>query len=297
MNRDERALARHLFQLKIHKANGQEFENIFTSIMSYRYLEFQQIKPWGADGDRKNDGYIRSKGIFFQVYAPEEISKSYNTAVRKVENDFHILLEKWNGVNEFYFVVNDKYQGINAACDQTMESIRLSNNLTQAGFKTAKDLEDWLFSLNDDQITAIIGFLPDPAKIQLDYSILSEVLRHIMAISLPTAQDSPINLPDWDRKITFNGLTDLPAKYLNNGFLQIGALDEYLSNNSNTFADEVKTKLREIYMKFCGDFSGDDLFWELVNTISTRAESSIQSAAIILISKYFETCDVFEEPQ
>ena len=71
MNNQEKALARNQFKLKIHEANGQAFEDIFTVIMNYAEPDFQSIKPWGNIGDRKNDGYIKSKGIFFQVFSPE----------------------------------------------------------------------------------------------------------------------------------------------------------------------------------------------------------------------------------
>ena len=64
MNIDEKTIARHLFQNKIYKADGLKFEDIFSAIMNYAEPNFQQIKPWGTIGDRKNDGYIRTKGIF-----------------------------------------------------------------------------------------------------------------------------------------------------------------------------------------------------------------------------------------
>ncbi|NOR81042.1 MAG: hypothetical protein GQ529_09460, partial [Methyloprofundus sp.] len=53
MNNQEKALARKLFKLKLHEANGQAFEDIFTAIMGYTEADFQPIKAWGNIGDRK----------------------------------------------------------------------------------------------------------------------------------------------------------------------------------------------------------------------------------------------------
>ncbi|CAC9527111.1 putative cytoplasmic protein [uncultured Gammaproteobacteria bacterium] len=297
MNNQEKALLRKQFKLKIHEANGQAFEDIFTTIMNYVESDFQSIKPWGNIGDRKNDGYIRSKGIFFQVFSPEEITTSYPNVIKKLNGDFNKLLKQWSPVNEFYFVVNDKYQGVNADCEQAIQSIKKNHGLMNAGFKTAADLENLLFSLEESQILAIAGFLPDPAMIQLDYTVLSEIISHLMGLSLPKTQDSSIIYPDWNEKITFNNLDSMAANYLNNGSLQIGSLDEYLDNQSNFFADKVKDKIREIYTECRKTYSGSDLFWKMVDMISTRPETSFQAAGIVLISKYFETCDVFEEPK
>jgi hypothetical protein len=114
MTPQEKIVARILFQNKIHKANGQAFEDLFTAIINYAEPEFEAIKPWGKIGDRKNDGYIKSKGLFYQVYSPEEIGKSYAKVISKLKTDFTGLIKQWSPVNEFYFVVNDKYNNIMA---------------------------------------------------------------------------------------------------------------------------------------------------------------------------------------
>jgi hypothetical protein len=44
MNGQEKSLARHMFKLKIHESNGQEFENLFIKIMNYTEQDFQAIK-------------------------------------------------------------------------------------------------------------------------------------------------------------------------------------------------------------------------------------------------------------
>ena len=101
MDSQEKASLRERFQLKIHKANGQAFEDLFREIMDYAEPDFRSIKAWGNIGDRKNDGYIRKKGIFYQVFAPEDINKSYVNVVKKLNNDFNGLLKQWSPVNEF----------------------------------------------------------------------------------------------------------------------------------------------------------------------------------------------------
>ena len=297
MNDREKALARQLFQNKIFKADGQIFENLFGSIMNYAEEDFQQIKAWGNIGDRKNDGYIRSKGIFYQVYAPEDIRKSYTEAVVKLKRDFNGLEEHWSPINEFYFVINDKYKGVNADSETAIQEIKEEHNLDEAKILTPKDLENVLFSLHDDEIFSITGFIPDPANIkQLDYSILNEVIAHIMQLHLNIGEKSRIMLPDWNEKILFNNLSPYVSELLGNGFFQLPSLDEYLKNNSDFLADSLRDKMNEIYSKEKGDKKGDDLFWAIVNRASPKAERMYQTSVIVIMSKYFETCDIFKEP-
>ncbi len=298
MNLQERTIARHLFQNKLYKADGQAFEDIFTSIMNYAEVDFQSIKPWGNIGDRKNDGYIKTKGIFYQVFAPEDIRKSYTNVIDKLKTDFDGLKSQWKPIHEFYFVVNDKYKGVNADCEITIQEIKETHNLNNAGFLTAKDMENKLFTLEDDQMFSITGFIPDPAKIkQLDYSILNEVVGYIMQLPLSKGDKAKIALPDWDEKIKFNNLSEPTAHLLNNGYFQLHALDEYLSNNSDFLADSLRDKMNEIYSQEKDKNNGDDLFWVIVNSTSPKAEQMYQTSVIVIMSKYFESCDVFEEPR
>jgi hypothetical protein len=298
MNSQEKSLARQLFQNKIFRANGQVFEDIFTAIMNYAEADFRSIKPWGNIGDIKNDGYIKNKGKFYQVYAPEDIWKSYTDAVNKLKTDFAGLKSHWNPVNEFYFVINDKYKGVNADCEQTIQEIKEKHHLNNVGFLTAKDLENILFNLDDDQIFLITGNIPNPAAIkQLDYSILNEVIGYIMQLSLNQGDESKIVSPDWDKKIKFNNLSEPVANLLNNGYFQLHLLNEYLSNNSDFLADSLRDKMNEIYSQGKNINYGDNLFWAIVNCASPKAKQMYQTSVIVIMSKYFETCDIFEEPQ
>jgi hypothetical protein len=296
MTGDEKYIYRYIFQNKIYKADGQKFEDLFTDIMKYAEPEFQQIKPHGSTGDKKNDGYIKSKGIYFQVYGPEDIAKSVLYAKGKLKKDFTGLLQAWKSVKEFYFIVNDKYKGIPYELETEMNKLLEKNNL-KGGVKGAACLENRLFSLADDQILAITGLIPDPSKIRLlDYSILNEVISYIMEMSLANAISSDILLSDWNKKIKFNKLSSCVADLLNSGSIQINGLDKYLMNQGNFFADELRNKMNEIYIAEKEHFIGDKLFWRIVSIASPRAELAYQTAVIVIMAKYFEACDIFERP-
>jgi hypothetical protein len=297
LTRDERTIARSLFKLKIHESDGVAFENLFTAIMNYAEPDFKQIKPWGNIGDRKNDGYIRSKGIFYQVFAPENIEIKYPEAILKLKDDFSGLLSQWSPVNEFYFVINDKYKGVHADSEKTMTQIIAERHLQNGGLLTAKDLERSFFSLSDDQIQTIIGHIPDPLTIKLDYSVLNQVIEYILNVSLAQSVSTDIIMPDWDKKIQFNGLSKATALRLNHGYLQLTSLQKYLDNNGTFLADELRDKMNEIYQSEKKKYSCDELFWAIVKEASPRAESSYQAAVIVIMAKYFETCDIFERPE
>lgn len=298
MNSQEKALLRVMFKNKIYQSDGQVFEDLFTSVMNYAEKDFRTIKPWGNIGDRKNDGYIKSTGTFYQVFAPEEIEKSYPNTVKKIHTDFNGLIEQWSSVSSFYFVINDKYKGVNADAEQKMEQIKKDYNLVNAGILTAKDIENILFNLEDDQIFQIVGMLPDPSIIKnIDYSILNEVIVHIMELPLQTNVDEKVVLPEWEKKIKFNGLSNIVENYLNHASQQLVNLEIYLSNNGDFAADTLREKLSEVYMAEKDKKSGDDLFFTMLNTLSPKQTQAYQNVVIVIMAKYFESCDIFEEPK
>lgn len=57
---------------KLQENSGEAFQSLFEELMVLRYpYNFQKIAPYGKDGDKGNDGYLKGEGIFFQVYGPK----------------------------------------------------------------------------------------------------------------------------------------------------------------------------------------------------------------------------------
>src|SRR3954471_14061066 len=94
------------FQNKFIRLKGNAFQDFFADIMSRRYPnDFIRTRPWGAVGDRKNDGYLRSERTLYQVYAPNEMTAS--AAVSKIQEDFNEALPHWEDFfNKWIFVHN-----------------------------------------------------------------------------------------------------------------------------------------------------------------------------------------------
>ena len=56
-------------------------------------------RPWGRQGDEKNDGTLKSEKTLFQVYAPNELKVAQTK--KKIREDFEGAKQHW----EKYLVV------------------------------------------------------------------------------------------------------------------------------------------------------------------------------------------------
>lgn len=303
MNSNEKTLARILFKLKVHESNGQAYEDLFVKIMGYADSEFRPVKPQGDIGDRKNDGYNKDKRVYYQVYAPEDAKKTQSSAIKKINTDFNGLVKDWSPVNEFYFVLNDKYQGAYPETEQAVEDLRKQHGLTKTGTFLAKHLEETLFSLDDDKVMSIVGFVGDPNSVaKLNYSVLNEVVDHIMEIPLQVKSASQLVTPDWQEKVKFNGLSGFVDDQLTSASYMVGELEQYLKNNSGFLSQELRDQMCKIYHETISDHwmiqkaNADAAFWKIVDRACPRKASMYQKAVLVVMAKYFESCDIFEEP-
>lgn len=302
MTLQEKIIAQMLFKLKVYKKNAYEFQNFFTQIMSKYDKEFQTIKPQGKIGDRKNDGYIPSKGIYYQVYAPEKIDA--NDAIDKMETDLNGLIEYWNPIceiKEYNFVMNDKYLGayptINKKISELQEKYNIKTNLI-----LASNLENIFFGLNDEEIQEVLESIITVPQENLSYSALNEVIEGIM--NLPVEREISLITPaEMTEKIKFNNLNEQIANILTVHSIYVGQLEEYFYNQSNFERQKVQGILTKIYEDAKNDInekledSSSMIFFLIVDKISpTKKTPSILNAIYILMAYYFESCDIFLNP-
>ena len=74
MKPDQLQRAIYGWSFKTHFADKRrtEFQDWFVKIAGYAFgPDFEEVKPYGPQGDLKCDGLRRSTGTMFQCYAPD----------------------------------------------------------------------------------------------------------------------------------------------------------------------------------------------------------------------------------
>jgi hypothetical protein len=320
MHTHQKAHYRLMFQVQVSKRTGMAFQNLFSDIMRYANSNFAPVKPQGSQGDWKNDGHEPQAGRYYQVYAPEQFDEA--KAIEKLKEDFSGLLAKWgdqavypNGVEEFYFVINDAYRVVPGGYPTTiaiLEALRQQHGLKVCKPFLTKDLEDVLLGLPEDKIITVVGFPPNPAEIKvLSFGIVDEVIRHIVENTETRPLGKSLVAPDFEEKIVFNRLT-VTGHLLRDANYRCGSLEEYFRANSHFCRQQVRDCLQALYeaslaCRFADDPDGatsaDRQLFHILNEITPkpptrnpRLEKELQDAALVVMAYFFEACDIFEEP-
>src|SRR5262249_54585739 len=149
-----------------------------------RYLsDFIQVRPWGKIGDRKNDGYLRSKRTLFQVYAPNEMSAT--ECVAKIDEDFTGVLPHWRQYFDVWTFVHNAKRGLGPDVTEKLLALNAKHNeitVTHWGFE---ELRREVLELDEPAFFSLFG--PAPTRqglIDIGFAELIPILDHIARFSV-----------------------------------------------------------------------------------------------------------------
>lgn len=308
MNNDKFYIARVQFKNRVLSSHGQAFEDLFVRVMQANDVEFRPVKPQGRLGDKKNDGFNKKNGQYYQVYAPEDSSEKEKESYKKLTETFDDLFNYWqliSPIKEFYWVYNDNFKtGVYPSIEKKLSEIENRYNIKAEPF-LCKNLEDVFLSLPEPEIIDILGgCLPDFNNIEdISISILGEVIDFLVKFSF-----SPIDItfPDeinFDKKIKFNNLSKVFGTLLKTAFHQDYIITEYFSYNSKFAKEDLKIVFSNFYQQGLQEISDDipekaDLVFDFIlRKASPRNHMAITNAILTLMAHYFESCDIYEEPK
>ncbi|MBQ8540795.1 MAG: hypothetical protein IJ435_04890 [Clostridia bacterium] len=304
---NEKYIVRLMLKNRIHESEGQAYENLFTIIMQKSNPNFEQVKPYGNIGDWKNDGFDKTSGTYYQVYAPEDITKAntVDNAIKKLENDFKGIYDHWNSIcpiRKYYYVINDKYRNLPPQIHNAILNLGKKYPEIEFNLFKAKDLEDCFMSLNDDEMVSVVGCVATP-HIQLDYSALTDVISHLMELRGDYMDYERLFVPDFEEKIRFNNLSQRISALLIGATYQVASLENYFKNNSEYAKADIQQRISHAYIDAVNSVEkaeenyGDQVFIKLIDKIYPNGTPGIKNAVLVLMAYFFETCDIFEKPE
>jgi hypothetical protein len=287
----------HKFEIEFLRAKGDAFQTFFERLMGLAYkADFMACRPWGAQGDRKNDGYLKSRRRLFQVYAPNEMDAA--KAKAKITEDFAGAREHWTRDFDSWVFVHNATDGLPPHVQKLLLDFEATNPGIQLQPWCLEELRQIFRELSQDDKASWFGFAPnEETKIRLGFADLEVVLERIAALPTPPMTDVK-DVPAG--KIEANALSEAVARLLKEGMIKSPLVADFLSQwHDETLGERLAEAFKAEYRRLRGDFVPNQIFAELQSWAGGdhRGAPEHELAVITVIAYYFERCDIFEEPR
>ncbi|MBZ4652867.1 MAG: Uncharacterized protein JG781_205 [Peptococcaceae bacterium] len=298
MDKISRAYYEVKYELVFLKMRGNEFQNFFSELMEKRYPgDFQRVRPWGNSGDRKNDGYLASRRILFQVYAPNEMSAA--EAIKKIKDDFTSAFPYWEKYFDTWIFVHNSREGLGPDVVETLLSLKVNNSKISVTNWGYEELRRELFLLNDNDIESLLGPAPTDSSLNnLGFEQLQVVLSTISR--LPTPNEVDIR-PVPQNKIRENMLSDNVQELIKYGMRRANLVEKFFASYYDPiFGDEIASAFHEYYGQLKRQMITPDLIFMKLQEFAGGAKRGTpehEAAVLAVLAHLFEKCDIFERPR
>lgn len=295
-----------IFKVKLHESTGQSFQDIFNQLMSFVHESYVPVAPWGNHGDRGNDGYVATEQRYFQLYSPTSAYKPADivTACKKANADFAKLLAAKTNLKRYHFVLNDKFTGLPQPLASEHDKILGANPQMDECYPIgAQYLLKKFIDLSINKQESIIGGVPSSTPTNLDLSSLGDLLADL-ANSTDSLIVGGVKPPaSLEVKAVFNGLSDDAREVILNYARRSHVVDKFLDVRDTGWRQTVAEDIHKRYLSLPSELEGDEKLFLLVEALIPRVARShphtlkaYRESSFLVIAKYFETCDVFENP-
>jgi hypothetical protein len=284
-----------VFERDFIKKKSSAFQDFFSEIMGKGYPgDFIRTRPWGRSGDRKNDGYLKSRRILFQVYAPNEMKE--RDAIAKIEEDFQEALPHWEQFFDAWIFVHNAKEGLGPGVLQKLLDLDRDYPEIKVGSWDFDALRKECFRLNEEDICAVLG----PAPSQRDF--LSVGFEDLKVVLKTIARQPAPKEPDLSQvpqdKIGINRLSENTASLIQAGRTKSTLVGGFFDGWPDPqFGDEVvqafKTKYEELR---ASETPPDRIFQELQMFAGgeIRQDTGHEAAVLAVLAYLFDHCDIFE---
>lgn len=299
MSYEERLYARLVFAEKFSNLYGNAFEDFFHALMQLHHPDFVPVRTAGQLGDRGADGLSLIGEKLYACYAPE----TYD--VTKVENKFNGDLEKArtkrDGEFEVFVFTHNEVRGIHPQVSSLIVEASKTNTfkLEQFGkphfWRAISRLE------KEDAEDLLSCSIPIQEKVYgIGLDDLIPLLEHLQR-ERSTAADPGMSLPVVPpEKMEYNSLTGETRERLIRGMEYTHLVEAYYGGTFDiTSRDEAAEGFSQYYSHLKEEESdAEEIYYELLKYVlgNELPKPSKAWAAEVILSYFFQYCDIFERP-
>jgi hypothetical protein len=299
MNFLERLAARFLLTMKFHELNEDEFETFFQDLMVARYDDFVDVRTAGNLGDMGSDGFSLYCGKLYACYGPQVFDES--NVKKKFEGDLEKAKIKRKGqFDKFVFVHND-LRGVHPKVSALVALAAKQNAAIKFEIFGFRKFRDEVMKLDRSQVEDLLGMeLPvQDVTYRIGLEELDPLLEHLGENRVRPDSSLSVEAPS-ELKLDYNNFNDDTREEILR-FLHLGTIiDEYYASRIDvTERDEVASGFRQEYERLRQESSDPEMIvWRLEDYILGNASvpPRQRNAAKAVITYFFQTCDIFDNP-
>jgi len=283
------------FRLAFHTKKGTEFQDWFVRLAGYAFgADFEEIRPYGASGDLKCDGRLVSSNTVFQCYAPDAMKVA--PLIAKINSDFAGACEHWADMQEWVFVHNDG-RGLPAEAIQRLDELRKTHAPLKIATWSEPELFDITMKLDLSKLQALFGHVVSRAI--MDRLVMADLQPIIDALERrePQPDDLPLTPPS-AQKLEKNALSEDSAQLLRHGRRKAALVEIFFRKGSRPeLGERIAEAFRQRYTHLKAlDLPSDTIFKRLQEYAGFSGEPKRQGAALAVLAYFFDSCDIFEDP-
>ena len=295
MDEVQEAFYRLRFREAFLEKKGTEFQDWFVRLAGYAFgSDFEAVRPYGKHGDFKCDGRRLSTGTIFQCYAPYQQTAAQ--LGKKIDDDFRGAREHWETwMNEWVLVHNDT-RGLPPSSFQLIDDLRNEHPHVTIDVWIEPKLQELAAALTLSAQQALFGYAPSKTGVETlmleDLKPVIDTLERMDAVP----GEEPLTPPSV-HKLARNALSEDAAGLLKLGRRKEAMVETWFSKSPNAeLGERVAEAFRRRYAELKeNDRPPDGIFTHLQQYAGMGGEPARQSAALAVLSYFFERCDIFED--
>ncbi|MFL7796614.1 hypothetical protein OIM93_06835 [Clostridium chauvoei] len=218
----------------------------------------------------------------------------------------HIQNGYWEEIHQYIFVFKT-HRGTYPDLLQVIHKLKRENPNIE--FMPIYDINKLLSIFLDLSTTQMMNltntYIPEPNFNDIKYEVMGEIIQHLIKVGNTNNIDITKTPPNFDDKLEFNKINPFYASNLRTASYSIEALDDFLSSYEDiAISDTLCSIFKELYDQAQKKYPNDsNLQFKYIldnchkENLNPNSLQQFETNSYVMIAKYFETCDIFEEPK